>query len=58
MPSSKQGAFDSTLTYDVESDFSTSKEKIPNITRHVTFHVFESTERLARLSDILAERFG
>jgi hypothetical protein len=57
LPSARPGSFENTLTYDTETDFSTYKRKIPSITRHITFHVFESADRLARLSEILAERF-
>ena len=57
LPSARPGPFESTLTYDTETDFSIYKRKIPSIRRHITFHVFESADRLARLSEILAERF-
>jgi nucleoside 2-deoxyribosyltransferase len=57
LPSWKPGAFENTLTYDTISDFSRYKEKLPPISRHITVHVFESADRLAVLSDILAERF-
>ena len=57
LPSARPGPFESTLTYDTETDFSIYKRKIPSIRRHITFHVLESADRLARLSEILAERF-
>jgi nucleoside 2-deoxyribosyltransferase len=57
LPSARPGPFENTLTYDTETDFSSYKHKIPSITRHITYHVFESADRLARLSEILAERF-
>ena len=50
-------ASENTLTYDTETDFSIYKRKIPSIRRHINFHVFESADRLAGLSEILAERF-
>jgi len=57
LPSARPGSFENTLTYDTETDFSTYKRKTPSITRHITYHVFESVDRLTRLSEILAERF-
>jgi hypothetical protein len=57
LPSARLGSFENTLTYDTEQDFSTHERKIPSITRHITYHVFESADRLAQLSEILAERF-
>src|SRR2546428_8337181 len=47
LPSARPGPFENTLTYDTETDFSTYKQKIPSITRHITYHVFESADRPA-----------
>jgi nucleoside 2-deoxyribosyltransferase len=57
IPSARRGTFDNTLAYDITSNFSRYKKKVPDVMRHITFHLFESTSRLVRLSEILRERF-
>jgi hypothetical protein len=57
IPSLRAGEIDQTLIYDAELEIPRGGKDL-TVPRNVTFHVFESNQRLVRLPEELKERFS